>query len=227
MYPKFSTALLNGCRTTNFWMRWTSSIASHMTRANVILRISSSWSGKQQGHNFLWSFENKHRSFFSQLDHDFLVVLNPQQVAHFCIWRPIPTRHIYREALSLVANIKACFPPAVNPVTLSGRSYQNLSDTLLLRNCLAMIQANVGPVRAPDRSSSAKPPGNRSMSSTCLKWQRLNEMVKQIFLSAVPVHARWVYIKASRMPIQCTIQTVLASRGGGVLQWRRWRHKTP
>ncbi len=39
-----------------------------------------------------------------------------------------------------------------------------LSPSLSALNCLATMQANVGPMAAPSSSSSAAPPTNRSMS---------------------------------------------------------------
>lgn len=48
-------------------------------------------------------------------------------------------------------------------------SYQKRSPNLATWNCLAMMQAKVGPTTPPGSAFSLKPPGNRSMSSTSLK----------------------------------------------------------
>ena len=56
----------------------------------------------------------------------------------------------------------------VNPVTGSWVSNQNLSPSLRALNCLAKIQAKVGPSSPPPSGFSEIAPLNTSMSSGCL-----------------------------------------------------------
>lgn len=46
------------------------------------------------------------------------------------------------------------------------KTYQNLSHFLSCLNCMAMMQANVGPTSPPCKGLSLIPPGNKSISST-------------------------------------------------------------
>lgn len=62
--------------------------------------------------------------------------------------------------------------PSVNAKLESGLSYQYLSPVFISWNCLAIIQANVGPT-LPSIPCSNKPPINKSISSGDLKLEAL------------------------------------------------------
>ena len=74
--------------------------------------------------------------------------------------------------------------PFVNPVPWNSFSYQNLSPFFKDWNCLAIMQANVGPTLPPTTWRSDRPPAYRSMSSGWLesKWQtfEINVLIARI-----------------------------------------------
>lgn len=61
-----------------------------------------------------------------------------------------------------------CNCAGVNDDSKSPFSYQNRSPFRKLLNCCAIMQANTGPTSPPITGRSAKPPTNKSISSTLL-----------------------------------------------------------
>lgn len=82
--------------------------------------------------------------------------------------------------------------PMVNECSVPPFSYQNLSPTLSLRNCSALISLKRSPVTEPLLCCSSRPPAYTSMSSgelhetnTRVRWQRVSHVAHMTCTQAV------------------------------------------
>ena len=81
-------------------------------------------------------------------------------------WILSTTSAFSQTILARVAFLISVSWDSVNLTAASEVSYQNLSHFLAFWNWIPMMQANVGPTRAPFRGTSLRPPVKRSISST-------------------------------------------------------------